>query len=80
MGCGSEQQRLIAAVQLNGVTSRPWERLGLQEAVERAAEAMAEAQEVFGHWIFHRQRRLFRGTHGDLNPSLWSPWAKRLSE
>lgn len=68
----SEQQRRIAGVlELATLRAALTGRRGLEDAVERAAEALEAAQEIFGVWIFNRQRRLFRGVHGNLNPSLW---------
>mmetsp|Transcript_55567 Transcript_55567/g.130450 ORF Transcript_55567/g.130450 Transcript_55567/m.130450 type:complete len:95 (-) Transcript_55567:54-338(-) len=32
---------------------------------------MEAASRVFGIWILNRQSRMFRGVHGNLNPSLW---------
>ncbi|CAK9029584.1 unnamed protein product [Durusdinium trenchii] len=72
IGFSAEPQRRIASVmEMGRIRSALQSRLGLQAAVEKAAEAMEAAQEVFGIWILNRQKRLFRGVHGNLNPSLW---------
>eukprot|EP00913_Durusdinium_trenchii_P030134 g28236.t1 len=64
-------RRIASVMEMGRIRSALQSRLGLQAAVEKAAEAMEAAQEVFGIWILNRQKRLFRGVHGNLNPSLW---------
>merc|ERR1712113_318831 len=37
----------------------------------QARAAAERASELFGFGILFKQKRLFRGVHGQLNPSLW---------
>mmetsp|Transcript_30454 Transcript_30454/g.68383 ORF Transcript_30454/g.68383 Transcript_30454/m.68383 type:complete len:166 (+) Transcript_30454:31-528(+) len=72
VGCGAPQQQQISAVvELALRRALAAQRQGLAAAVISAGESMEAAAEVFGIWILNRQKRLFRGVHGNLNPSLW---------
>eukprot|EP00933_Yihiella_yeosuensis_P033612 TRINITY_DN27285_c0_g1_i1.p1 TRINITY_DN27285_c0_g1~~TRINITY_DN27285_c0_g1_i1.p1 ORF type:complete len:232 (+),score=26.23 TRINITY_DN27285_c0_g1_i1:60-698(+) len=44
---------------------------GLSSATKAAASAIEAAAERFGISILYKQKRMFRGVHGTLNPSLW---------
>merc|ERR1719350_1153630 len=44
---------------------------GAEAIVRRATEATAKVQELFGFAMLFGSRRLFKGVHGTLNPSLW---------
>merc|ERR1712043_116571 len=40
-------------------------------AGKAVAEALEQAAELFGFSILLKQKKMFRGVHGQLNPSLW---------
>ncbi|CAJ1378087.1 unnamed protein product [Effrenium voratum] len=69
-GC-QQQQRITSVLELGAQRALAASRQHLGAAALQAAEALEAAQEVFGIWILNRQKRIFRGTHGNLNPSLW---------
>eukprot|EP00439_Symbiodinium_sp_Y106_P070153 s75_g12.t1 len=72
VGCGSHQhQRIVSVTELAFRRAFAAQRQGLAAAVVAAGEAMEAASRVFGIWILNRQSRMFRGVHGNLNPSLW---------
>eukprot|EP00930_Biecheleria_cincta_P091253 TRINITY_DN80771_c0_g1_i1.p2 TRINITY_DN80771_c0_g1~~TRINITY_DN80771_c0_g1_i1.p2 ORF type:complete len:181 (-),score=37.65 TRINITY_DN80771_c0_g1_i1:99-614(-) len=44
---------------------------GVAAAVRAAGTAVEAAREQFSIIILNKQKRMFRGVHGTLNPSLW---------
>ncbi|CAE8642118.1 unnamed protein product [Polarella glacialis] len=65
------QQRVAAAVAAGMASRGAAMKAGVAAASQAAASAAEAAGELFGWSVLNKQKRMFRGVHTTLNPSLW---------